>query len=670
LTAPAPEGYGPIMRRLPGLVALIVLVSAPAARSAVTPANVADLALKWEADSGGTTGGPSVRDGRVYYASWNSAVRALDALTGEVLWSTPVAGAVPGRVLLLDDGGVCYGTLLAEVGCLNGADGSVRWKKLLDDPQPAAVWSAPVAANGRLFVGIASINDDPACSRGRLVALDLATGDEQWRFYTVPEKVCDTDTAVACTLDAECPNGGACVTGRGGGVTSTPAVDPTGAWVYMNTVGCYTFPSIGESDSMFKIDATNGDVVWRKRVDPPEQFGACSDDSAIGCGVDGDCSLGATCEDAFPYNDFGFLNGPILVDVPDGPGTKTLVVSGSKNGTLYAFEETDGEIAWTNVVRAKPINPGFAGFGLFNGAITSAGDRIFAALNALIPPRVCANDARVQCNDDGDCPGSTCPPERKHLMAFDASTGTTVWEEEIGRSWSATAVVDGVVYAGTNDEEPSGASWVYAHDVATGARLATLDVPFSSTARVAVEGDTVYVGYGTGQGGVRAYSLCANTTVDPGEECDAGPGGPCCSPSCTFLVGTPCDDGDACSATDQCNAGACAGSVTTVDQVDCKLQQVDDAPCGDAALPTGLSKAVGRALTRTSKLLAKAAATDKPAKVEKLRRRMIKAIDGLAKKVEKAAEARKEAKRISPECRDAIQALLLERRTLVEGFAF
>ena len=84
--------------------------------------------------------------------------------------------------------------------------------------------------------------------------------------------MCDSDTAIACTDNAECPNGGMCIAGRGGGVTATPAVDQSGEVVYMNTVGCYTYPSIGDSDTIFKIDAASGDILWKNRVQPPEQF--------------------------------------------------------------------------------------------------------------------------------------------------------------------------------------------------------------------------------------------------------------------------------------------------------------------------------------------------------------------------------------------------------------
>jgi outer membrane protein assembly factor BamB len=435
----------------------------------------------------------------------------------------------------------------------------------------------------------------------------------------------------------------------------------------MNTVGCYTFPSIGESDSMFKLDAATGAVVWRNRVDAPEQFGACAADTAIDCGVAGDCPSGACNTKAF-YHDFGFLNGPLLVEVPDGGGTKTLVVSGSKNGTLYAFEEDTGTIAWTNVVRIKPVSPGFAAWGMFNGAITFDGGRIYAALHGPAPARVCANDARVGCNDDGDCPGSVCPAERKHLMAFDATTGATVWEEEIGRSWAHAAVANGVVFAGTNDEADDASSWIYAHDAATGARLRTFDVPSTSTARAAVAGDTLVLAYGINSGGLRGYALCANARIDPGEECDGGPGSPCCSAACTFATGT-CDDGDTCTGGDACGAGVCAGAITTTEQVGCRLSALGDSPC-DTALPSGLTKSIARALEKIEKVLAKAAASEKPAKVERYRRQALKALDGIAKKAGKAEKARKEAKRISTDCRGAIDALVAERRTLVEEFVF
>ena len=72
--------------------------------------------------------------------------------------------------------------------------------------------------------------------------------------------------------------------------------------------------------------------------------------------------VGGTCTlDKDDYHDFGFLNGPLPIDVPDGlGGMRTILVSGSKNGTLHARDETDGSFVWENVVQPPPVTPGFA----------------------------------------------------------------------------------------------------------------------------------------------------------------------------------------------------------------------------------------------------------------------------------------------------------------------
>jgi outer membrane protein assembly factor BamB len=664
----------PFVRLL--LFALLVPMSASAE---ITPANVASLAQKWNVTGVTVTGGAIARDGRLYVGTWNSKVLALDPQTGAQLWSATVAGAIPGRVLPLDDGGICYGTLSGEVGCLDGATGAARWQKSYADPLDGVVWSTPTAANGTLFVGIAGLADRP-CSRGRLLALDLATGDEKWRLYTIPEKVCHTDTSIACTMDADCPANGPCDIGLGAGVTAQPLVDPSGQWVYMNTVGCYTFPSIGNSDSMFKVAASTGMVEWKQRVSQPEQFGTCRDmnvDTGIDCGLDDDCAVGNTCTEMAAYLDFGFLNGPLRIEVPDGMGgMRVLIVSASKNGTLYAFNE-DGTGAWHTIVRSEPISPGFAGFGLFNGAINYADGRIFAALNVLIPARVCDNDPKKGCNKDADCPGGTCPVEHKHLMAFDASDGHILWEEEIGRSYSHVAVENGIVWATTNATDDDGSSWLYAHDAATGARLATFPLPNTSSVRVAIEGDSVYVGYGiTSAGGVIAFSLCGNGTIDPGETCDPGAGGTaCCSSSCTLApVDATCDDGDPCTREDGCSeAGACAGRVATLDDVGCAVDRLQASPCGDVTLPGPLAKALAKTVTRIGRLFDKAAglaAKGKAERAEKLRTQAMKALDAVGKKIGKAATAKKESKRISAECKAALDELVTTRRAILQGYGF
>ena len=60
--------------------------------------------------------------------------------------------------------------------------------------------------------------------------------------------------------------------GVGGGVAATVAIEPTGKTVYMGAVGCYTQPSIGNSDALFSLDAATGTAHWIYRTESIEQY--------------------------------------------------------------------------------------------------------------------------------------------------------------------------------------------------------------------------------------------------------------------------------------------------------------------------------------------------------------------------------------------------------------
>jgi outer membrane protein assembly factor BamB len=235
-----------------------------------------------------------------------------------------------------------------------------------------------------------------------------------------------------------------------------------------------------------KLDAETGDTIWLNRVQPPEQFCFCTEDPAIDCGTDAMCNGAGPCRTKGAYHDFGFLNGPHVIEVRVQPGSnqrRTLVISGSKDGTLYALDEEDGDIVWTNEIVPTPVSPGFAGFGLFNGALAFEQGRLYAALNEVIPAT------------------NPAPP---HLMSFDPRDGRIVWSTDIPPAWASVGVKQGVLFTGNND-----VAEMYVHDAGTGQRLNTLSLPATAASRPAIVGDRVYVAYGiiSGVGGIRAYGL-------------------------------------------------------------------------------------------------------------------------------------------------------------------
>jgi len=452
----------------------------------ITPENAAELELAWDFPAkAGVTAGPVVTEDFVYAGSWDNHLYALDPRTGELRWKFRVeAGGIQGAVTLIPGStDILIGDGWTTVYRLDGRTGDVRWQTRVGNTAVDQDLVGVAVGGGRVFAGIASHSDNP-CTNGRTAALDLETGALLWERQNVPERVCRTDTSVTCEDSSDCPANGECVAGRGGGVTAAPVVSEDGKWVYANAVGCYTFPAIGDSDSIMKLDAATGETKWLNRLVPHEQFGTCAQDSKIHCSIDAACGDKGPCRDKAPYQDFGFLNGPLLLDIEDSRGRpKKVLVSGAKQGTLYAFDEKDGEIVWQNVVLPIPTPPGFAGFGLFNGALAYENGRIYAALYQMIPRAI---------------------PEPQHLQAFDVQTGDTLWTAEIGRAWAHVGVKNNVLFTGTNDVPD-----FYVYDATRGTRLKTFQLPDTTASRAAVSGDTVYVGYGilSNVGGVRAYRL-------------------------------------------------------------------------------------------------------------------------------------------------------------------
>ncbi|MFT4570822.1 MAG: outer membrane protein assembly factor BamB [Hyphomicrobiaceae bacterium] len=477
--------------------------------------NVDTLVSQWSFFAGGpVTSTPTVDKKQIYISSWDGIVTALKRKTGAVKWqySTLTAGVlgVQSSVTLTADGRVIVGDSLGKVHALSAKKGELLWIADAADTDPAAghIWGSPTVAAGKVFVGRASHNDQP-CSPGTVYAFDLDTGAELWRFQTVPDGVCYADTttecagngdcagnspcstgfcvgdkSVSCSIDGDCAglfgnSVGPCVTGNactfapstecttdadcpscveisGGGVTAAPAVSADGETVYVVTVGCLSEPSVGLSDSIIALDANTGAMTWVNRTQSVEQV------------IDGP-----------PYQDFGFLNGPILASVADGGGGEVAVVAaGSKDGTLYAVDQATGALVWSREVAPAPD---FAGFGLFNGAVGFSGGNFFAALYEF----------------------TGWPGSNDHAFAFSGEDGATVWSDQIGTSWGDVTIAGGVMYTGN-----VGASEFYAYDAATGVLLATLDVPNSVAGGAAVVDNQLVVPFGIlgAPGGVRVFT--------------------------------------------------------------------------------------------------------------------------------------------------------------------
>jgi len=464
------HGYDPRNRR------------ASAYPTRITPATVGDLELAWEIDFGAqVTATPTYAHGTLFVASWDGVLYALNPKNGKVKWTYDTESLFAGihsSPAVTADGRVIIGDEFVSVVALDAKTGKVLWSNDLGG-FPDHIWASVQLSHDTAYIGVSAFTDDPAAP-GRLYALDLDTGGIRWSFKTVPDMICRSDAQVECTTSADCPFDGACVPGLGAAVTATVAVDPTDSAVYMNTVGSQKYPSIGDSDSALSFDARTGALRWRTRVNAPEQFGFCEGDSAIDCSTGSACGAFGPCKEKNFYHDFGFLNGPMLVENSAG---EPLVVSGSKDGTLYAFDPDTGDVVWEKEILPEPVSPSFAAWGLFNGAIGFANGLVYGALYGHLEP-------------------ATEPA--KHLQVFDVDDGSVAWEDDIGQSWGDVAIAGGVVYTGTQ-----ASSDFYAYDAATGARLRTWSMSTNVAGGPTIVGDRLFVPVGAikSAGGIQAWKL-------------------------------------------------------------------------------------------------------------------------------------------------------------------
>jgi PQQ-dependent dehydrogenase (methanol/ethanol family) len=160
----------------------------------VTPSTVGRLTLAWRYRTGlphAFEASPVVLDGVMYVSTPLDHVVALDAATGRKRWeyaetlATTVHCCGPvNRGVAVYGGRVYVGTLDGRLVALDAATGRRDWSVRVGDNERAyAVDGAPVAANGKVIVGVSGAEYG---IRGRVTAYDAATGKLVWRFYTIP----------------------------------------------------------------------------------------------------------------------------------------------------------------------------------------------------------------------------------------------------------------------------------------------------------------------------------------------------------------------------------------------------------------------------------------------------------------------------------------------------
>ena len=127
--------------------------------------------------------------GRTMYVTADREILAIDAATCQEKWRVREESAATAprvnRGAAYLDGRLFRGTGDGDVAAYDAASGKRLWRTHLADPDKGeTVPSAPIAWNGLVFIGTAG--SERYGVKGRVYALDAATGRQQWETYTVP----------------------------------------------------------------------------------------------------------------------------------------------------------------------------------------------------------------------------------------------------------------------------------------------------------------------------------------------------------------------------------------------------------------------------------------------------------------------------------------------------
>jgi len=215
---------------------------------------------------------PAVVDGVVYVASYDANVSALDAATGNLLWSYPTGAGAVGSSPAEVNGIVYVGDNGGKVWALDASTGAPIWRFTAGD----TIYSSPAVVNGKVYIGADLVTD------GTVYALNAATGAKLWSFSTGNFWVYSTP-AVA---------NGVVYVGTYNHLTSSTdgmlyALDAsTGKmlWSYPAGTEVYASPIVGNNvvyagggdSNFYALNAATGAKLWSYQLDGPNVWSSAA----------------------------------------------------------------------------------------------------------------------------------------------------------------------------------------------------------------------------------------------------------------------------------------------------------------------------------------------------------------------------------------------------------
>ena len=304
----------------------------------INDGNIGELALAWSLDTYTTRGleaTPIVVDGIMYLSlNWGVTI-AVDAKSGNELWrfDPEVPGEwgrygccdVVNRGVAVWKGRVYTASFDGRLFALDATDGSVVWEVNTIPGPPYTITGAPRVFGDKVVIGNGGAEYGV---RGYITAYDTETGEQAWRFYTVPG-----DPALPVEhpeLEAAMPTwkgGEWWKIGGGGTAWDSMVYEPESNTLYVGTGNGSPWtreirsPGGGDNlylSSILALDADSGRLKWYYQTTPGDNW------------------------------DYTATQPLMLADIEIDGALRKVIMQAPKNGFFYVLDRHTGELISAN----------------------------------------------------------------------------------------------------------------------------------------------------------------------------------------------------------------------------------------------------------------------------------------------------------------------------------
>jgi quinohemoprotein ethanol dehydrogenase len=260
----------------------------------VSEESVGELSVAWYMDlpeARTLYGTPLVVDGVMYFEGSYNVLRAVDAASGELIWEydPQVIEHAGDRLRIMWDasrgiafyrGKIYIATVDGRLIAVDASTGTEVWSTQTFNPDlPLFITGAPKAFRGLVVIG--NGGTELGAIRGFLDAYDAETGERVWRWYTVPGNPADGFENEAMAMAAETWTGEWWRYGGGGTVWHGITYDPEFDQVIFGTGNGAPWnqkirsPEGGDNlflSALVALDATTGEYRWHYQTTPGETW--------------------------------------------------------------------------------------------------------------------------------------------------------------------------------------------------------------------------------------------------------------------------------------------------------------------------------------------------------------------------------------------------------------